>query len=138
LKYKALFDNFISQLFYQKIIKPTRMKISSTRFVTIFLVSAFAFQFISNSLLGDEIRLFPRNGEWYPGVGSPIAWKNIVGSIIYPVKYILVEPLSFLALDPDPAPPVLLIAFAIYWAAIALVLYYLYYLLNKIITRKKT
>jgi hypothetical protein len=49
-----------------------------------------------------------------------------------------VEPLSFLAQDPDPAPPVLLIAFAIYWAAIALVLYYLYYLLNKIITRKKT
>ena len=113
------------------------MKISRTRFVTIFLVLAFTFQFISNSLLGDEIRLFPPNGEWYPGVGSPIAWKNIVGSIIYPVKYILVEPLSFLAQDPDPTPPVLLIAFAIYWAAIALILYYLYQVLNKIITRKR-
>jgi hypothetical protein len=114
------------------------MKISSTRFVTIFLVLAFVFQFASNSLLGDEIRLFPLHGEWYTGVGSPIAWKNTVGSIIYPVKYILVEPLSFLTQDPDGAPPVLLIAFAIYWGAIALVLYYLYYLLNKIITRKKT
>lgn len=114
------------------------MKISGTRFVGVFVVSAFIFQFISNSLLGDEIQLFPRNGEWYPGVGSPIAWKNIVGSIIYPVKYILVEPLSFLNQDPDPAPPVPLIGFAIYWAAIALVLYYLCYLLNKIITRKKT
>jgi hypothetical protein len=111
------------------------MKISRTRFVIIFLVLAFAFQFTANSLLGDEISLFPRNGEWYPGVGSPIGWKNIVGSIIYPVKYILVEPLSFLAQDPDPAPPVLLIAFAIYWAAIALVLYYLF---SKIVTRKKT
>jgi hypothetical protein len=113
------------------------MKNSAIKFVIIFLVSAFAFQFISNSLLGNEIRLFPNNGEWYPGAVSLIAWKNIVGSIIYPVKYILVEPLSFLAQDPDPAPPVLLISFAIYWSAIALVIYYLYYLLNKMITRKK-
>ena len=114
------------------------MKISSTRFVTIFVISAFAFQFASNSLLGDEIQLFPDNGAWYPGVGSPIAWKNTVASIIYPVKYILVEPLSFLNQDPDPPPPVPLIGFGIYWAAIALVLYYLYYLLKKMITRKKT
>jgi hypothetical protein len=114
------------------------MKISSTRFVSIFVISAFAFQFTSNSLLGDEIQLFPHNGEWYPGVGSPIAWKNTVAFIIYPVKYILVEPLSFLTQDPDPPPPVLLIGFGVYWATIALVLYYLYYLLQKMITRKKT
>ncbi len=113
------------------------MKISRKKFVITFLVSAFAFQFISNSVLGDEVRLFPNNGEWYSGIGSPIEWKNTVGSIIYPIKYILVEPLSFLAQDPDPAPPVLLIAFAIYWSAIALVLYYLYYYLGKKITRKK-
>lgn len=112
------------------------MKISKTRFVTIFLILAFAFQFISNSILGEEIALFPHNGEWYTGIGSPIAWKNIVGYCIYPFKYILVEPLSFLTRDPDPAPPVLLVAFAIYWTAIALVLYYLYYLFRKIITRK--
>ena len=118
--------------------KVNSMKISSTRFVTLFVISAFAFQFASNSLLGDEIQLFPRNGEWYPGVGSPIAWKNTVASIIYPVKYILVEPLSFLNQDPDPAPPVPLIGFGIYWAAIALVLYYLYYLLKKMVIRKKT
>src|SRR5688572_18979190 len=113
------------------------MKVSRTRFVTTFLILAFAFQFVTNSLLGDEIGLFPRNGEWYPGVGSPIAWKNMVGSIIYPVKYILVEPLSFLNQDPDPAPPVPLIGFGIYWAAIALVLYYLIFLFSKIIIRKK-
>ena len=111
------------------------MKISRKKFVITFLVSAFAFQFISNSVLGDEVELFPNNGKWYPGVGSPIAWKNIVGSIIQPVKYILVEPLSFLAQDPDPAPPVLLIAFAIYWTAIALVLHFLFSLL---FNRKKS
>jgi len=110
------------------------MKTSRKRFVIIFLVSAFAFQFISNSVLGDKVGLFPNNGNWYPGVGSPIAWKNIVGSIIYPVKYILVEPLSFLTQDPDPVPPVLLIAFAIYWAAIALILYFLFSLIFR---RKK-
>lgn len=110
------------------------MTISRKKFVIAFLVAAFVFQFISNSVLGTEIRLFPRNGEWYPGVGSPIAWKNIVGSIIYPFKYILVEPLSFLAQDPDPAPPVLLIAFAIYWTAIALVIHFI---LSLLFNRKK-
>ena len=110
------------------------MKISRKKFVITFLISAFVFQFISNSVLGTEVGLFPRNGEWYPGVGSPIAWKNIVGSIIYPVKYILVEPLSFLGQDPDGAPPVPLIAFAIYWSVIALVLHFL---LSLLFNRKK-
>lgn len=113
------------------------MKVSRTRFITISLLLAFAFQFISNSVLGPEVALFPGNGEWYPGVGSPIAWKNTLSSIIYPVKYVLVEPLSFLTQDPDPVPPVLLIAFAIYWTAIALVLYYLHYRFRKIVARKK-
>lgn len=105
------------------------MKMSRKKFVIIFLILAFAFQFITNSILGDEVELFPNNGKWYPGVGSPIAWKNIVASIIYPVKYILVEPLSFLAQDPDSPPPVALIAFAIYWTAIALVLHFLFSML---------
>ncbi len=112
------------------------MKISRLKFVIIFLICGFVFQFASNSLLGDELGLFPNNGVWYPGAGSPIAWKNTVGAVIYPVKYILVEPLSFLAQDPDPVPPVLLVAFGIYWTAIALILYYLYYLISKILRRK--
>lgn len=40
------------------------MKISRTKFVIVFLVSTFAFQFISNSLLGLEVRLFPADVEW--------------------------------------------------------------------------
>ena len=119
--------------FYQ-LQKLNGMKISRTKFVILFLVSAVAFQFISNSLLGSEVRLFPVNGEWFPGTGSPIAWKSTLSTILYPVKFVLIGPLSFLAQDPDPAPPVLLLAFAFYWTAIALVLHYL---LSKIITRKK-
>ena len=110
------------------------MRISRTRFVIIFLVLAFAFQFISNSLLGPEVRLFPVNGEWFPGTGSPIAWKSTVAKILYPGKIVLVGPLSPLFTDPDPAPPILVLAFAFYWTAIALVLYYL---LSKIRTPKK-
>ena len=110
------------------------MKISLTKFIAIFLVSAFAFQFISNSLLGPEVRLFPVNREWFPGTGSPIAWKSTLATILYPIKIVLVGLLSPLFTDPDPAPPILVLAFALYWTALALVLYYL---LSKIITRKK-
>ena len=104
------------------------MKISRTRFVIIFLVSAFAFQIISNLLLG------PVNGEWFPGAGSPIAWKRTVATIIYPVKIVLVGPLAPIFNDPDPAPPIRALACALYWTVIALVLYYP---LSKINIRKK-
>jgi hypothetical protein len=110
------------------------MKISRSKFVIAFLVSAFAFQFISNSVLGPEVSLFPGDGEWFPGAESPISWKNTLATIIHPVKFVLIEPLSFLAQDPDPVPPVLVIAFAFYWTAIALVLHYL---LSKIFRGKK-
>jgi hypothetical protein len=104
------------------------MKISRTKFVIIFLVSAFAFQFISNLLLG------PVNGEWFPGTDSPIAWKRTVATIIYPVKIVLVGPLAPIFNDPDPAPPIRALACALYWTVIALVLYYL---ISKIKVRKK-
>lgn len=104
------------------------MKISRTKFVIIFLVSALAFQLITNLLLG------PVNGEWYPGTGSPIAWKRTVATIIYPVKIVLVGPLSPIFNDPDPAPPIRLLACALYWTVIASVLHFI---LSKIIPRKK-
>ncbi len=110
------------------------MKVSKTKFVIIFLVSAFAFQFISNSVLGPEVRLFPGNGEWFPGSGSATGWKSTLAAVLYPVKKALIGPLSFLGKDPDPVPPLLLLAFAIYWTAIALVLHYLF---NKVIIRKR-
>jgi hypothetical protein len=105
------------------------MKISGKKFVIIFLVSAFAFVFITNLLLGPVV-----NGDWFPGTDSPIAWKRNLAAIIYPVKIVLVGPLAPIFNDPDPAPPVRLLACAIYWTIIALVLYYI---LNKIFTPKK-
>jgi len=105
------------------------MKISRTRFVIIFLVSAFAFIIITNLLLQ------PVNGDWFPGTGSPIAWKRNLAAIIYPVKVVLVGPLAPIFNDPDPAPPIRALACALYWTAIALVLHFI---LSKIFTRKKS
>ncbi len=107
---------------------------SKTKFIMIFLISGFVFQFISNSLLGSEVRLFPVNGEYFPGTGSPIVWKSIVSTILYPVKVVLLGPLLSLFELPDPPPPLLVIAFVLYWTLLALILYYL---LDKINTFKK-
>jgi hypothetical protein len=104
------------------------MNISRTKFVIVFLVSAFAFQFITNLLL------VPINGDWFPGTDSPIAWKRTVATIIYPVKIVLVGPLAPIFNDPDPAPPIRALACALYWTVMALVIYYI---LSKIIIRKK-
>ena len=105
------------------------MTISRTKFVIIFLVSAFAFLGISNLLLGPVI-----NGTWFPGADSPIAWKRNLAAIIYPVKIVLVGPLAPIFNDPDPAAPVRALACALYWSVIALVLYYP---VSKIKVRKK-
>lgn len=110
------------------------MKISRIKFIVLFLVSGFALQFISNSLLGPEVRLFPVNGESFPGMGSPIAWKSAVATILFPIKIVLIGPLSFLFKLPDPPPPFLVLAFAFYWTVIALGIYYLF---SKINARKK-
>lgn len=110
------------------------MEISRRKFIIVFLVSAFAFQFISNSLLGPEVRLFPQNGEFFPGADSLIAWKSTLATILYPVKLVLLGPFPSVFKDPDPAPPVLLIAFGFYWTVIAFVLHFL---LSKLISPKR-
>jgi hypothetical protein len=110
------------------------MNASRTKFVIVFLISAFAFQFITNSILGTEVGLFPKNGDWFPGTGSTTEWKSTLAAVLYPLKFVLIHPLSFLGQDPDGAPPVMLIAFGLYWTIIALILHFL---LSRIITRKK-
>jgi hypothetical protein len=108
------------------------MKLS--KFILLFVIGCFVFQFANNSLLGSEVRLFPHNGEIYPGMESAIAWKKVTATIIYPIKLVLIGPLSGLTKLPDPPPPMILLAFALYWTAIALVIYFLFY---KLIRKKK-
>jgi hypothetical protein len=104
------------------------MRISRTRFVIIFLLSAFGFLFITNLIL------VPINGDWFAGTHSPIQWKRNLASAIYPIKFVLVAPLALIFNDPDPAPPIRVLACAVYWTAIALVLYFI---LSKLFVRKK-
>lgn len=101
------------------------MKVSRTKFIIIFLVAAFAFIIITNLLLE------PVNGDWFPGTHSPIAWKRTLATIIYPLKFVLVGPLAPIFNDPDPAPPIRMLACAVYWTVIALIIYELYRKISK-------
>ncbi len=103
------------------------MKISRKKFIIIFLVSAFAFMIITNLLLQ------PVNGDWFPGTNSPVAWKRTTAAIIYPVKIVLVGPLAQVLDDPDPAPPIRILACALYWTILAFIIHYI---LSKIIPPK--
>jgi hypothetical protein len=110
------------------------MKISRKKFVIIFVLSAFVFQFITNSLLGPKVGGLPVNGDWFSGTGSPMVWKRTVAAIIHPIRIVLVGPLSPIFNDPDPVPPLLAFFCALYWTFLALVLHFI---LSKINFRKK-
>ncbi|MBK8389170.1 MAG: hypothetical protein IPL23_07730 [Saprospiraceae bacterium] len=102
-----------------------KMKISKSKFVGIFVISALAFQLISNSFLSDEPGIFPIKNEWYPGLNTGETWKSSIAKIIHPLKIILVGPPSLIFNDPDPVPPILLFGFCMYWATLAILIYYL-------------
>ncbi|MGX5820984.1 hypothetical protein ACWKWU_22495 [Chitinophaga lutea] len=110
------------------------MKTSRTTFILVFVISAFVFQFITNSVLGPEARLYPPDGNWFPGMESSVGWKRTLAAIIYPVKYVLIGPLTVLAQDPDPPPPLIALALAAYWTVMAFALHLLLSLIPK---RKK-
>ncbi len=105
------------------------MRISRRKFVIIFIVCAFAFQFTSNSILGSEVRLFPPHDDSFLGTGSPVSWKNTVSTILLPVKIVLIGPLlpyiDFLRQEPDTPPPFFVIGFIFYWSILALLIYHL-------------
>ena len=121
--------NFVPQSTFRQLQKLNSMKISRTKFVILFLISGFAFQFISNSLLGSDVRLFPGHGESFLGLGSQIAWKSTVSIILLPIKIVLIGPLlpyiEFLRQEPDTPPPFFLIGFIFYWTILALIIHYL-------------
>jgi hypothetical protein len=122
MKYKVLFKPY----------KPGNMNISAKKFVIIFLISAFAFMVVTNLILK------PVNGDWFPGTDSPIARKRTMAAVIYPVKIVLVGPLSLVLNDPDPAPPIRILACALYWTVIALILYYLISKIKTFLKRQKS
>lgn len=106
------------------------MKTSRINFVIIFLITAFVFLFISNTLLGSSgTQLFPSHDESFLEIGSQIVWKSTVSTILLPIKIVLIGPLlpyiEFLRQEPDTPPPFFLIGFIFYWTILALIIHYL-------------
>lgn len=107
------------------------MHISKTKFVLIFIISGFAFMFITTSLLGSTgVRGFPMapDSAVRTGSDSPIAWKRTVSTIILPIKVVLIGPLALPSvhfLNDDPPPPFIGIYLIIYWTIIASIIHYL-------------
>ncbi|MCR4307795.1 MAG: hypothetical protein NUV80_04480 [Candidatus Berkelbacteria bacterium] len=107
------------------------MNISRKKFVILFIISGFAFLFITTSLLGSTgPRGFPQlpDSVLRTGSDSPIAWKSAVSRIILPIKIVLIGPVSsiieYMRQD-DPPPPFIGIILAFYWTILASIIHYL-------------
>jgi hypothetical protein len=103
------------------------MNISKKKFVIFFLISAFAFMFISNALFGTEARVFPQPPESFLGTASSVAWKSAGYKILLPIKIVLIGPMLTTGnfLREDPPPPFVAAVFAFYWTILALIIHYL-------------
>lgn len=106
------------------------MSISRTKFVITFIISGFVFLFITTSLLGTTgPRGFPQlpDSVLRTGSDSGVAWKSTVSRIIFPIKIILIGPVSplieYMRQD-DPPPPFIAIIIAFYWAILASSIHY--------------
>ena len=101
------------------------MKTSRKKFVSLFLISGFAFLFIYNVIFRSVVRLIPESGESFLGTEYLTGWKSTASTILYPIKIVLAGPMVPLLNLPDPPPPFLVIGFAFYWTILALVIHYL-------------
>lgn len=107
------------------------MNIPRKKFVILFIVSGFAFLFISTSLLGTTgPRGFPQPPDSILRTGgdSSIVWKRTLSMIILPIKIVLVGPLALPQINflkEDPPPPFVGIYFIFYWTILASIIHYL-------------
>lgn len=107
------------------------MNTSRKKFVILFLISGFAFLFITTTLLGTMgPRGFPQSPDSVLGTGddSLIAWKRVASRIIFPIKIVLIGPLALPQINflkEDPPPPFIGIYLIFYWTILALTFHYL-------------
>ncbi|MES2808750.1 MAG: hypothetical protein V4619_09010 [Bacteroidota bacterium] len=98
------------------------MKTSRTKFVIVFVVSAFVFVFATRFLLNQP-------AEWVAAPENQSAWQSVISTILTPVRFILMRPLmpfiNFLRQEPDTPPPFFMIGFAMYWTLLGLLVYYI-------------
>ncbi len=107
------------------------MNISRKKFVIIFIISGFAFLFITTSLLGSTgPRGFPQPPDSIIRTGgdSGVTWKSTVSTIILPIKIVLMGPLALPSINflkEDPPPPFIGIYLIFYWTILASAIHYL-------------
>jgi len=107
------------------------MNISRKKFITLFIISGFAFLFVVTSLLGTTgPRGFPQppDSVLRTGSDSPIAWKSTLSTIILPIKIVLIGPVSPIIevmRQDDPPPPFIGIILVFYWTILASIIYYI-------------
>ena len=108
------------------------MNISRKKFIILFIVSGFAFLFITTTLLGSTgTRGFPKHPDSILRTGgdSSIAWKRYTSIIILPIKIVLIGPLTLPQvnfLKEDPPPPFVAIYFIFYWTILASIIHYFF------------
>lgn len=100
------------------------MKTSRKKFVLLFLAAGFAFFFIYNVVVRSVVRVIPDTADSFLGNESLDGWRNVVATILYPVKILLAGPLAPVLDWPDSPPPFQVIIFAVYWTILALVTHY--------------
>jgi len=104
------------------------MTVSKKKFVILFIISGFAFLFISTSLLGSTgPRGFPKHPDSFLRTASLEPWKNAVSTILLPIKIVLIGPLLLSTdfLRDDPPPPFIGIYLIFYWTILASIIHYL-------------
>ncbi|HAT68575.1 MAG: hypothetical protein A2481_02530 [Candidatus Yonathbacteria bacterium RIFOXYC2_FULL_47_9] len=106
------------------------MNIPRKKFVILFIISGFAFLFISTSLLGTTgPQGFPQSPDSILRTGSDsgVTWKSAASTIILPIKIVLIGPLALPQINflkEDPPPPFIGIYFIFYWTILASIIHY--------------
>lgn len=106
------------------------MNISRKKFIILFIISGLVFLFVTSSLLGTTgPRGFPKPPDSILRTGgdSPVTWKRVVSTIIFPIKAVLIGPLALpqvTFLKDDPPPPFIGVYLIFYWSILASVIHY--------------
>jgi hypothetical protein len=103
------------------------MKVSRTKFVSLFLFFGFAYT-ISTRLILNQMPASLYGSDF---ASEPqAAWQRSVSLLLSPVKFVLMGPLrplfSWMLSQPDadPPPPMLALMYAVYWTILALAFHF--------------
>ncbi len=89
------------------------MRLTKKNFILLFLTGGYTLHFVTKFVLDH-----PAEAVWPTPNQAP--WQSYVSTILAPIKFILIGPITWLQQDPDPPPPLRMILLGIYWTLLAL------------------